>query len=182
VVLQLHNYVDEWISWTPPGFSRWYINFIARSMNGYRRHHQALAGGKSISELNAQTALCVHRLESVVFQIFRSQHHQIALKLKNHRLKPGGVFRTCGVAVALKLKNHRLKPGGVSRTSGVAVALKLKNHRLKPGGVIDSFSRHPSPGSDRRAPSVIHPFSRSAFLRQHLPAQRSVARHTLVLS
>src|SRR5262249_38464132 len=103
-------------------------------------------------------------------------------KLKNHRLKPGGVSRIRSNGVALKLKNHRLKPGGVSRIRSNDVALKLKYHRLKPGGVTDSFSTHRSRGSDRRATSVIHLFSRSTFLRRHLSAQRSVARHTLVLS
>jgi len=37
---------------TPPGFSRWYFNFRATN-GGLNRtgHHQALAGGTSISEL-----------------------------------------------------------------------------------------------------------------------------------
>jgi len=35
----------------------------------------------------------------------------------------------------MKLKYHRLKPGGVPAGRGVVVVVKLKYHRLKPGGV-----------------------------------------------
>jgi hypothetical protein len=61
----------------------------------------------------------------VVFEIFSSQHREIALKLKDHRLKPGGVSRTGGAGVALKLKDHRLKPGGVTDSFSYAGALGL---------------------------------------------------------
>jgi len=38
--------------------------------------------------------------------------------------------------VAVKLKDHRLKPGGVPEgLAAFLVAVKLKDHRLKPGGV-----------------------------------------------
>jgi len=39
--------------------------------------------------------------------------------------------------VAKKLKDHRLKPGGVQQKvkNDCFVAVKLKYHRLKPGGV-----------------------------------------------
>jgi len=56
------------------------------------------------------------------------------VKLKHHRLKPGGVSgpESC-LGVAVKLKYHRLKPGGVSGPeSCLGVAVKLKDHRLKP--------------------------------------------------
>jgi hypothetical protein len=39
------------------------------------------------------------------------------------------------LVVVVKLKDHRLKPGGVSVFVGLVVVVKLKNHRLKPGGV-----------------------------------------------
>jgi len=40
--------------------------------------------------------------------------------------------------VALKLKDHRLKPGGVQKlVRRLFVALKLKYHRLKPSGVSE---------------------------------------------
>jgi hypothetical protein len=42
--------------------------------------------------------------------------------------------------VAEKLKNHRLKPGGVAPHHPLAellVAEKVKNHQLKPGGVAE---------------------------------------------
>jgi hypothetical protein len=57
----------------------------------------------------------------------------VAVKLKNHRLKPGGVLvMVLPQAVAVKLKNHRLKPGGVLVMAlSKALALKLKYHRLK---------------------------------------------------
>jgi hypothetical protein len=44
------------------------------------------------------------------------------MKLKDHRLKPGGVLKDLGVLlVAMKLKDHRLKPGGVLKDSGAVV-------------------------------------------------------------
>jgi len=73
------------------------------------------------------------------------------MKLKYHRLKPGGVQRELLVAVVMKLKYHRLKPGGVQRELlcgcsyeievppakawcpedvALSVLLKLKYHRL----------------------------------------------------
>jgi hypothetical protein len=39
----------------------------------------------------------------VVFEIFSSQHREIALKLKDHRLKPGGVTDSFSYAGALGL-------------------------------------------------------------------------------
>jgi hypothetical protein len=57
---------------------------------------------------------------------------QVALKLKLHRLKPGGVSQNPVAVLALKLKLHRLKPGGVSQNPVAVLALKLKLHRLKP--------------------------------------------------
>jgi len=58
------------------------------------------------------------------------------VKLKHHRLKPGGVQALGCSFLALKLKHHRLKPGGVQAVWGARLlALKLKHHRLKPGGV-----------------------------------------------
>ena len=46
----------------------------------------------------------------------------LVLKLKYHRLKPGGVRRMRGrLLVAEKLKNHRLKPGGVPKDAGAVV-------------------------------------------------------------
>ena len=42
----------------------------------------------------------------------------------------------------MKLKHHRLKPGGVQGALvRVCVAMKLKHHRLKPGGVLDSIQQ-----------------------------------------
>jgi len=42
------------------------------------------------------------------------------------------------ILVALKLKYHRLKAGGVQElVRRLSVALKLKYHRLKPGGVSE---------------------------------------------
>jgi|GEM_PF-1290116 len=60
---------------------------------------------------------------------------ELAMKLKNHRLKPGGVLCEKQFELAMKLKNHRLKPGGVHVSRCQVVAMKFKNHRLKPGGV-----------------------------------------------
>ena len=59
----------------------------------------------------------------------------IAVKLKYHRLKPGGVVVRQRPFVAVKLKYHRLKPGGVVVRQRPFVAVKLKDHRLKPGGI-----------------------------------------------
>ena len=36
------------------------------------------------------------------------------MKLKDHRLKPGGVFSEAQALSSYELKHHRLKPGGVS--------------------------------------------------------------------
>jgi hypothetical protein len=47
---------------------------------------------------------------------------------------------TIKVWLAVKLKYHRLKPGGVSGQYDRFVVVKLKYHRLKPGGVLDQFS------------------------------------------
>jgi len=62
----------------------------------------------------------------------------VAVKLKDHRLKPGGVPEVlAALFVARKLKDHRLKPGGVPEVlAALFVARKLKDHRLKPGGVL----------------------------------------------
>jgi hypothetical protein len=57
------------------------------------------------------------------------------MKLKYHRLRPGGVQKELLVDVVMKLKYHRLKPGGVQKELLVDVVMKLKYHRLKPGGV-----------------------------------------------
>ena len=55
---------------------------------------------------------------------------RVAKKLKDHRLKPGGVAEhQRALLVVEKLKDHRLKPGGVLKDSGRFVALKLKYHR-----------------------------------------------------
>jgi len=46
------------------------------------------------------------------------------------------IFAGVSFPEALKLKYHRLKPGGVDNNAGaVSIAVKLKYHRLKPGGV-----------------------------------------------
>ena len=55
----------------------------------------------------------------------------LAVKLKHHRLKPGGVPRLILLSLAVKLKHDRLKPGGVPRLIVLSLALKLKHHRLK---------------------------------------------------
>jgi hypothetical protein len=59
----------------------------------------------------------------------------VAVKLKYHRLKPGGVVVRQDPFVVVKLKYHRLKPGGVVARQDPLVVVKLKYHRLKPGGV-----------------------------------------------
>jgi len=52
LVLQFHSYKDAyWSRKTPPGFSRWCVNFEATSSATIVRHHQALAGGTSTSKL-----------------------------------------------------------------------------------------------------------------------------------
>jgi len=55
VGLQLSSYKRDSLTvffWTPPGFSRWYFNFIATAgSTDSLKHHQALAGGTSISLL-----------------------------------------------------------------------------------------------------------------------------------
>jgi hypothetical protein len=65
----------------------------------FRGHPQALAGGTSIFKATRTSGIFVphRRRRSVGFQIFRSQDREIALKLKYHRLKPGGVPLNFGV-------------------------------------------------------------------------------------
>ena len=60
---------------------------------------------------------------------------ELAMKLKYHRLKPGGVPTVFPIFVVVKLKYHRLKPGGVPTFFPIFVVVKLKYQRLKPGGV-----------------------------------------------
>jgi hypothetical protein len=43
----------------------------------------------------------------------------VVVKLKDHRLKSGGVRRCFLLVVVVKLKDHRLKPGGVAEVGGV---------------------------------------------------------------
>ena len=49
------------------------------------------------------------------------------------------------LSVAVKLKYHRLKPGGVRCRRLLSVAVKLKYHRLKPGGVETFYGFSNSP-------------------------------------
>jgi len=54
VVFQFFSYNETQKDfWTPPGFSRWSFNFSATSERKQTSgHHQALAGGPSISQLH----------------------------------------------------------------------------------------------------------------------------------
>jgi len=73
---------------TPPRFNRWCYNFFPHRERQLG-HHQALAGGTSISS------------------------YIRAGSYRHHRLKPGGVS-LFAAKVVLKFNYHRLKPGGVS--------------------------------------------------------------------
>jgi hypothetical protein len=42
----------------------------------------------------------------------------------------------------MKLKYHRLKPGGVPTFFPIFVVMKFKDHRLKPGGVLTTRQTH----------------------------------------
>src|SRR6185295_10804551 len=68
-------------AWTPPGFSGWYFTFTAKNkaptkLPGYRR---GLLGGESIC----------------------NSPRPLAMKLKNHRLKRGGVLECQRWGVAM---------------------------------------------------------------------------------
>ena len=65
------------------------------------RHHQALAGGTSTSELPNRPNLNKTRGAST-FQLPNCADHKQAKKLKYHRLKPGGV--RCAVAAVASFK------------------------------------------------------------------------------
>jgi hypothetical protein len=92
VVFQFLNYQQPSLNpvRTPPGFSRWFFSFIAtnnqpRILSG---HHQASAGGTSTSQysLPKNFATC-------------AEVNSQAMKLKDHRLKPGGVLKDSGAVV-----------------------------------------------------------------------------------
>ena len=68
--------------------------------------------------------------------VLQFQGYLVMLAAKNlkHRLLKSTVStKESLVRVVLKLKYHRLKPGGVHGCPFVAVVMKLKYHRLKPG-------------------------------------------------
>ena len=58
----------------------------------------------------------------------------VAMKLKYHRLKPGGVQRQWMLFVAMKLKYHRLKPV-VSTTVDALCSYEVEVPPAKAGGV-----------------------------------------------
>src|SRR5215470_53711 len=67
----------------------------------------------------------------------------LAVKLKYHRLKPGGVDVRGLRSVAVKLKYHRLKPGGVRCASAAFASCKAKRKGQKPKSKAHCFLRHP---------------------------------------
>src|SRR6185295_4980392 len=128
---------------TPPGFSRWCFNFTTIKLGktvgtppGFSRWYFNFGATMRCSPESAMK-LKYHRLKPggvpTVFPSF------VVLKLKYHRLKPGGVPTVFPSFVVVKLKYHRLNPGGVPTVFPSFVVVKLKYHRLKPGGVPNCF-------------------------------------------
>ena len=60
----------------------------------------------------------------------------LAVKLKYHRLKPGGVAFLKGWCLAVKLKYHRLKPDGVAFVEALCSSREIEVLLAKPGGVL----------------------------------------------
>ena len=130
-----------WIQ-TPPGFSRWCFNFTARRPHqNFRRHHRALAGGTSISQL---------------------------LKSKRNTER----FEMC---VVIKLKYHRLKPGGVratlcrNLTQNVTLPLPVLSSLDTRNNVIRSTGTHSGVDTGKHASAVLLYYPKALInLRSHL--------------
>jgi len=85
------------------------LHFLSYTKCGWSiRHHQASAGGAAISQPGDPT-----------------HERAVAMKLKYHRLKPGGVVIGALPVFSAKLNDHRLKAWVVSSTN---TARQAKNN------------------------------------------------------
>src|SRR6185295_17891068 len=87
-------------SWTPPGFSRWYFNFIAKrtpftswTPPGFSRwYFNFIAKTESVRFDNTKRSCEIEEPPAKAWWCRSySAARFVVVKLKNHRLKPGGV-------------------------------------------------------------------------------------------